>query len=360
VPEVRLSQLSKAYPPDVTAVCDLELTIADGELMVLVGPSGCGKSTTLRLIAGLERPTAGTIHFDQQDVTCLPAARRRVGMVFQGDNHFPQLNVRENLAVGLRLRRRPASVVQQRLTETTRSLNLEPLLDRWPHELSGGEGQRVALGRLLAGQMPLGLLDEPLSHVDPAQRNGLRDAVRTLHQQIQSTLIYVTHDQQEAMSLGQRIAVMHQGRILQVDTPQQIYRTPANTFVASFIGTPAMNLIAARVTHGRLIVEDRPIAENVGVPDGPLVVGIRPERLQTGLGAAAVQFQGTIQAVEFWGADQVLYLRHNDLRLAVRRAARGEDKVGELLKLGCQRQDVYLFAADASGQAWGTLTADSR
>jgi ABC-type sugar transport system ATPase subunit len=353
-----LSQLTKAYPPNISAVHQLELSIADGELLVLVGPSGCGKSTTLRLIAGLESPTRGAIHFDGRDVTSHPAARRRVGMVFQGENLFPHLNVRDNLAVGLRLRGTSAAVIRERLSATVDTLKLESLLDRWPQDLSGGEAQQVALGRVMAGQMPLVLLDEPLAHVDPAQRDELRDAIRTLHQQIHTTLIHVTHDQQEAMSLGRRIAVMCQGQIVQLGTPREIYETPANTFVASFIGTPPMNLLPAQVINGHLLLGDRPVDTPLAIPDGGLVVGIRPERLSVGQ-RARISWRGTVSAIEFWGAEQVVQLAHDRFRFTARLPAHDAIQVGDRLELGCQPDDVYLFAEDAAGEFRGTLAAPS-
>lgn len=358
MPEVRLSQLTKRYPPDITAVDGLDLTVRTGELLVLVGPSGCGKSTTLRLIAGLERPTEGTIEFDGADVTSLAAGRRNVGMVFQGDNHFPHLSVRDNLLLGLRMRRTPSDVAAQRLEETADALNLRPLLSRWPHELSGGEAQRVALGRVLATRMPLVLLDEPLSNVDPAQRGELRDAIRTLHREGGATLVFVTHDQHEALSLGQRVAVMRGGRLLQVGTPAEIYERPANAFVAGFIGSPPMNLLPAHISDGRLIVADQPLLlAPTNLADGPLTIGVRPERLVISQDAP-VTLSATLTTVEFSGAGQVLYLAAGTVRLAVREPTCGGRQPGTELQLGCRREDIYLFAADERAEALGTLSSE--
>jgi ABC-type sugar transport system ATPase subunit len=327
----------------------LNLTVKQGERLVLVGPSGCGKSTTLRLVAGLERPDRGQVQFDQQDVTAVPPARRHVGLLFQGENLFPHLNVHDNLAIGLRMRRQPESLVRERVATTTQLLDLHGLLLRWPHDLSGGERQRVALGRMLANQTPLCLLDEPLSNIDPAQRNDLRQAIRKMHRQTQATMIYVTHDQVEAMTLGERIAVMCAGRLIQVDTPDQTYRSPANTFVARFIGSSPMNLFSGYVADRRLGGLNRQIDISVDLADGPVMIGIRPERLSD-TQPGSIRVAGTIEAVEYLGAEQTVRLVHGDQTIAARLDSAREYREGQHIELRCEAADVLLFADDTAGQ----------
>jgi len=239
---IELAHVTKAYEADRAAVSDLNLSVADGELLVLVGPSGCGKSTVLRLVAGLELPTSGRVIIGGEDVTTAPPQARDVAMVFQSYALYPHMTVRQNLGFGLRMRGVPASDIAVAVDRTAGMLGIGELLDRRPAQLSGGQRQRVALGRALARRARAYLLDEPLSNLDPLLRVDTRSELALLHRQLGSTMVYVTHDQEEAMTLGSRIAVMRDGMVEQVGQPLDVYRHPANRFVASFIGTPRVNL----------------------------------------------------------------------------------------------------------------------
>jgi multiple sugar transport system ATP-binding protein len=241
---IRLEHVCKTFQ-DVVAVDDVSLEIADGEFLVLVGPSGCGKSTLLRMIAGLEEITAGTVSIGDRDVTDLAPRARDVAMVFQTYALYPHMTVRQNMGYGLKARRTPKAEIARRVDDVAELLGLEQLLHRRPAQLSGGQRQRVAMGRAIVRQPQAFLLDEPLSNLDAKLRVGMRASLAQLHQRLGVTTVYVTHDQTEAMTLGQRVAVMRDGRILQVDRPQQLYERPHNLFIAAFIGSPAMNLVDA-------------------------------------------------------------------------------------------------------------------
>jgi ABC-type sugar transport system ATPase subunit len=266
VAAITLDRLRKTYPNGHAAVRDVDLPIGDGELLVLLGPSGCGKSTLLRLIAGLETPTEGRILLDTTDVTALPPQARDLAMVFQSYALYPHMSVRQNLAYGLRVRGIDAADSGRRVETVAEALGLAGLLDRRPAQLSGGQRQRVALGRALVREPKAFLLDEPLSNLDPALRVQARTELLRLQQRLAATMVYVTHDQEEAMTLGHRVAVMRDGRIEQAGPPLELYHAPANTFVAGFIGTPAMNLLPG------------PVAE-LGIP-ADRTGGIRPHDLQ--------------------------------------------------------------------------------
>jgi multiple sugar transport system ATP-binding protein len=240
--QIELQHLTKVYAGDVTAVDDVSLDIGDGEFMVLVGPSGCGKSTLLRMIAGLEDVTEGQISIGGADVTELAPRRRDIAMVFQSYALYPHMSVRKNIGYGLKVRRTPKDEARRRVDEVAELLGLEDLLERKPAQLSGGQRQRVAMGRAIVREPKAFLMDEPLSNLDAKLRVGMRTSLAQLHARLGVTTIYVTHDQTEAMTLGQRVAVMRDGHVLQVDTPQTLYSRPADLFVAGFIGTPSMNL----------------------------------------------------------------------------------------------------------------------
>jgi ABC-type sugar transport system ATPase subunit len=289
---VRLSAVAKTYPNGYQAIRHLDLSIDDGEFLVLVGPSGCGKSTLLRLIAGLESPTSGRIFIGGKDVTQLSPQARDLAMVFQSYALYPHMSVRENLAYGLTVRQTPRTVIDRRVAEVASALELESLLDRRPAQLSGGQRQRVALGRAIARHPQAFLLDEPLSNLDPALRAQARAELRRLHHSLGVTIVHVTHDQEEAMTLGGRVAVMRDGIIEQVAPALDLYARPANTFVARFIGAPAMNLIPAMV---------------VGIEAPPdTVAGIRPQDVELG---TTGPLHGVVELVEPRGHDHVLHVR---------------------------------------------------
>src|SRR5262249_9450467 len=239
---ISLQGVSKRFAGGVAALTGLDLAIAHGELLVLVGPSGSGKSTVLRLIAGLDDPTSGRVLIDGKDVTAVPPQQRDLAMVFQSYALYPHKTVRENLAFGLQMRHVEAARIDERVHDVAKVLGIERLLDRRPSALSGGQRQRVALGRAIVRNPKAFLLDEPLSNLDPVLRIETRAELALLHRRLESTMVYVTHDQEEAMTLGSRIAVMHEGALEQVAAPMDLYDRPANTFVASFIGSPAMNI----------------------------------------------------------------------------------------------------------------------
>jgi multiple sugar transport system ATP-binding protein len=281
---IELETVVKTFPNGVRAVDGVDLAIDDGEFMVLVGPSGCGKTTLLRCIAGLEEVSEGAIFIGDRDVTDVPPKRRDIAMVFQNYALYPHMSVRRNLAYGLKVRGTPRREIAQRIAETARLLGLEELMDRRPLALSGGQRQRVAMGRAIARRPQVYLMDEPLSNLDAKLRVRVRADLARLHDQLGVTTVYVTHDQVEAMTLGQRAAVMRDGKIQQVDTPQGLYWSPANLFVAAFIGSPSMNLVEARVGDGALHFAgfSLPLAE-LGPEAAKLpervIVGVRPEHL---------------------------------------------------------------------------------
>jgi multiple sugar transport system ATP-binding protein len=309
VAEIVLEQVRKEFGGGVVAVDDVSLEIADGEFMVLVGPSGCGKSTLLRLIAGLEEATAGTVRIGERDVTDLAPRLRDVAMVFQSYALYPHMTVRENLGYGLKVRRTSKAELRQRVERVARMLRLEELLDRRPAALSGGQRQRVAMGRAIVREPKAFLMDEPLSNLDAKLRVSMRAQLGSLHARLGATTVYVTHDQVEAMTLGQRVAVMRDGRIQQVDTPQALYARPANLFVASFIGSPAMNLVEARydgiaVEFGGFRI---PLAEahRPAARPGTVALGIRPESFEDAVLADPnlPQLDADVAVVEELGSD---------------------------------------------------------
>jgi multiple sugar transport system ATP-binding protein len=304
-----LEQVSKVFSGDVAAVDDVSLEIAPGEFLVLVGPSGCGKSTLLRMIAGLEDVTNGTITIEGRDVTELPPRSRDIAMVFQTYALYPHMTVRENLGYGLRVRKTSKKDIAGRVEDVAGMLGLQDLLDRKPAALSGGQRQRVAMGRAIVREPKAFLMDEPLSNLDAKLRVSMRAQLSSLHQRLGTTTIYVTHDQVEAMTLGQRVAVMRDGKILQVDTPQLLYANPLNLFVAAFIGSPAMNLVEAAISDGAvefagfripLAPQNRPAASSARV-----VVGIRPEAFEDAAlaDASLPQLEVPVDVVEDLGPD---------------------------------------------------------
>jgi len=283
VAAIALTNLSKRYAGEVVAVDDVSLEIADGEFLVLVGPSGCGKSTLLRLVAGLEEATAGSIAIGGRNVTALTPRHRDIAMVFQTYALYPHMSVRQNLGYGLKVRRTPKTQVQRRVSDVAELLGLTDLLDRRPAQLSGGQRQRVAMGRAIAREPQAFLMDEPLSNLDAKLRVGMRASLAQLHERLGVTTVYVTHDQIEAMTLGQRVAVMRDGRLLQVDTPQRLYAQPRDLFVAAFIGSPAMNLVEATIEGDAVAFGQYRVPLGRGRPRTGaqrVVLGIRPETFE--------------------------------------------------------------------------------
>jgi ABC-type sugar transport system ATPase subunit len=279
--EVLVRQLRKEFPDGTVAVEELDLEIGDGELFVLLGPSGCGKTTTLRCVAGLEHETSGNIVIGDEVVSGLRPSQRDIAMVFQFYALYPHMSVRDNLAFPLRAAKRPAAEVDERVAEAARMLRLEPFLDRRPGKLSGGEQQRVALGRAMVRHPKAFLMDEPLTNLDAELRADMRAELKHVQQRLNTTMIYVTHDQTEAMALGHRIAIMNNGRLEQLGAPMEVYDRPATLFAARFIGSPPMNLIEAEVTNGHLTAAG---GLTIAAPDGirrgdRVIAGVRPENL---------------------------------------------------------------------------------
>jgi sn-glycerol 3-phosphate transport system ATP-binding protein len=333
VAEVEFRGVTKRFGGETTAVDALDLEVADGELMVLVGPSGCGKSTALRMVAGLEQPTEGSILIGGRDVAGLSPGARDVAMVFQSYALYPHMTVRKNLAFPLRRRRMEKPEIEQRVAAVAEMLELDELLHRKPAQLSGGQRQRVAMGRALIREPLAFLLDEPLSNLDAKLRSELRAELKRLHARLEITMIYVTHDQVEAMTLGDRIAVMNRGRLLQLGTPEEVYGRPCNVFVARFVGSPAMNLLP-----GTAIGQDAAVT-----------VGIRPELLRPaaeladGLGLNVVA-----EVVEPLGSDVFVHGRTDAGDEVVARLP-GKARVapGERVALAVPAADVHRFDAES-------------
>jgi multiple sugar transport system ATP-binding protein len=307
VAEILLDNVSKVFSGGVVAVDGVSLKIDSGEFLVLVGPSGCGKSTLLRMIAGLEDATAGRISIGEREVTDLPPRARDVAMVFQSYALYPHMTVRQNLGYGLKVRKTPKREIKERVDRAAELLGLDQLLDRRPGALSGGQRQRVAMGRAIVREPKAFLMDEPLSNLDAKLRVSMRAQLSALHARLATTTIYVTHDQIEAMTLGQRVAVMRDGRIQQVDTPQELYSRPANLYVAAFIGSPAMNLVEADAADGQLRFGGYaiPLPSGAAQPSGRVVVGIRPEAFEDSAFAepSLPRIDVDVQVVEELGAD---------------------------------------------------------
>jgi len=322
----RFVEVSRTFG-DVPALVDLDLTVAPGELLALVGPSGSGKSTALRLLAGLDDPTSGRIELAGRDVTGQLGHRRDVAMVFQDYALYPHMTARANLAFGLRVRRQPRELVRERIDRVAGQLGLVDVLDRYPDQLSGGQQQRVALGRAMVREPAVYLLDEPLSALDAQLRIAARAEIVELHRRIGATTVYVTHDQAEAMTVGDRIAVLAGGRLQQVGPPQEVYDVPANVTVAAFLGSPAMNLVPG----GGLL----------GGPPGE-TLGVRPEDVRLD---AAGRIEGVVRVVEALGSEAVLAVDAGATRLAVRTGPRPGCRVGEQVRLSVDPARLHRFAA---------------
>ena len=352
---VRLDNLCKNFGA-VRAVDGVSLEIPDGELMVLVGPSGCGKSTLLRLVAGLEEATSGGIFLDDREVSRVKPQDRDVAMVFQNYALFPHLNVEQNMAFSLKFRKVAKPEIRLRVAEAAEVLGLAGLLCRKPAELSGGQRQRVALGRAMVCKPKVFLLDEPLSNLDARMRAGMRAEIAELHRRLGTTMIFVTHDQTEAMTLGQRLCVLDLGQVMQTGSPMDLYRRPAHRFVGDFIGTPGMNFVRGRLEDrdgglafvgsgdGLALGLGGDLAKHAG---GEVEMGIRPENIS--LAAGAGDAMGTVQGCETLGHESLLRVRCGDHELVVRVPGAG---AGGLAKVGL-RFDLNAAAwfDAATGQA---------
>ena len=371
---VALAGVRKVYDNGFVAVENATFDIHDGELMVLVGPSGCGKSTLLRMIAGLETVTSGTITIGDRVVNDVPPKQRDVAMVFQRSDHtphnpihvppkqrdiamvfqnyalYPHMSVYDNMAFGLKLRHLSKEEIDQRVRRSASMLGLETVLARKPRQLSGGQRQRVALGRALVREPAAFLLDEPLSNLDAKLRLQTRAEIARLHQRLTATMIYVTHDQIEAMTLGQRIVVLDAGRIQQIDTPLNLYRHPANRFVAGFIGSPPMNFIEGRVDDGRFVANDGSIALPVRqiAKRGPVVRGIRPEHIMIGRNGTSATF--TLDLIEPVGNEVFVYATAGGNQIVARVPPQDMPQIGRPIDLTFDAKSLHFFEPESGAR----------
>ena len=357
---ISLKGIYKIYPGDVTAVSDFNLEIEDKEFIILVGPSGCGKSTTLRMIAGLEEISKGELYIGDRLVNDVPPKDRDIAMVFQNYALYPHMTVYKNMAFGLELRKTPKDEIDKRVREAARVLDIEHLLDRKPKALSGGQRQRVALGRAMVRNPAVFLLDEPLSNLDAKLRTSMRTEIIKLHQKLGTTFIYVTHDQTEAMTMGDRIVVMKDGLIQQVDTPQNLYDYPCNMFVGGFIGSPQMNFLDAVITEkgGSLVAKVGehelavPAAKAKALKDGgyvgkTVVLGIRPEDIHDSQmfieASPSAPMTSVVKVYELLGAEVFLYFDVNGTQVTARVDPRTTAKTGDPIKFAFDMEKSHFF-----------------
>lgn len=358
-----LKNITKAYPNGFVAVKDFNLEIADQEFIIFVGPSGCGKSTTLRMVAGLEDITSGELYIDGKLMNDVEPKDRDIAMVFQNYALYPHMSVYDNMAFGLKLRKTPKEEIDKLVQEAARILDLSHLLDRKPKALSGGQRQRVAMGRAIVRNPKVFLMDEPLSNLDAKLRGQMRIEISKLHQRLNATIIYVTHDQTEAMTLGTRIVVMKDGIVQQVGSPQDLYDKPQNKFVAGFIGTPQMNLLDAVVgkdgsditlTFDGFVIalpeEKARLLEAGGYVGKTVILGIRPEDLHDDAAYLEASpksvFEATIRVYELLGAEAYLYFDINDTNCTARVNPRTTARPGDTIKLAMDLNKVHVFDKD--------------
>lgn len=355
-----LKNIYKVYPGNVTAVSDFNLEIEDKEFVIFVGPSGCGKSTTLRMIAGLEEISSGELYIDNILVNDMAPKDRDIAMVFQNYALYPHMTVYDNMAFGLKLRKVSKDEIDKKVKEAAKILDIEHLLNRKPKALSGGQRQRVALGRAIVREPKVFLMDEPLSNLDAKLRVQMRTEISKLHKKLQTTFIYVTHDQTEAMTMGTRIVVMKDGLIQQVDSPQEIYRNPANMFVAGFIGSPQMNFIHGKLEEkdGRvyfLVGEDRillpedkgEIAKEKGYLGKDVVLGIRPENIsdkEEDINKFKDSLlEADVEVTELMGAETYIYLSKGEVNLTARVNGTAASKTGDKITVAIKPHRIHLF-----------------
>jgi len=353
---VTFDHVTKTYAGGTHAVDDLQLEIEDGEFLVLVGPSGCGKSTALRMVAGLEKISGGRVLIGERVVNNVAPMSRDVAMVFQSYALYPHMTVYDNLAFGLRNKKVPKNEIDRRVQEGAKILDLDTLLQRKPKQLSGGQRQRVALGRAIVREPAVWLMDEPLSNLDAALRVATRAEILKLHQRVGTTTLYVTHDQVEAMTMGDRIVVMKLGRLQQAGTPEELYTRPQNLFVAGFIGSPAMNLVPVEpvTTDGKAILRnggfsvelpERFLAVAAAQGRRQMVVGLRPEHFTVANGSAGrvATVSAVVEVVEYLGDEQLVHLRAGEIPLVAKLAVEPRLASGESVALAVALDKLYLF-----------------
>lgn len=336
--KVVLKNVTKIY--DKKKVIDnVDLTIEDKEFVVLVGASGCGKSTILRMIAGLEEITSGEIYIGDKKVNDIPPKDRDIAFVFQSYALYPHMTVRENIAFGLKMRKVDKATIEKKVQEAAEILDLTEYLDRKPKQLSGGQRQRVALGRAIVRNPKVFLMDEPLSNLDAKLRVQMRSEIKKLHEKLQTTFIYVTHDQTEALTMGDRIVVLDKGVIQQFDRPKVIYDNPANTFVAGFIGSPQMNFINADVNGGSIEFDGCTFTSPKDLGGRQKVIlGIRPEKM---ICEGVVKFSKAVEMVELLGSEKIIYFNVGDQKCSAKLPA--ENNIGKTIELSINPADIYLF-----------------
>lgn len=351
--EVRLENLTKTFGK-VVAVDQVNLTVKDGEFLVLLGPSGCGKTTTLRCIAGLETPDQGKIYFDQDEVTYLPPKDREVSMVFQSYAVWPHMSVYDNIAFPLKIKNYSKDEIDERVKWAAKLLRIEELIERYPHQLSGGQRQRVAVARAIVVEPKVLLMDEPLSNLDALLRVFMRSELKKLQRKVKVTTIYVTHDQVEAMTMADTIAVMNNGKLMQIGAPSQIYNKPENLFVAGFIGSPRMNFIEATVKEDQLDAgefqikitqEQKKILEKM--QSKTIIIGIRPEHLYVPERAPKTQnlqeINGTVDFYEQLGADTIIHVKIGEKIILVKVPGTYETQFGSPIKILLNPHQIHLF-----------------
>ena len=358
-----LKHINKTYPNGFEAVKDFNLEIEDKEFIIFVGPSGCGKSTTLRMVAGLEEITSGELKIGDKVVNDVEPKDRDIAMVFQNYALYPHMTVYDNMAFGLKLRKVPKPEIDKMVREAAKILDLTPLLDRKPKALSGGQRQRVAMGRAIVRNPKVFLMDEPLSNLDAKLRVQMRIEIQKIHQRLETTIIYVTHDQTEAMTLGTRIVVLKDGIIQQVDTPQNLYDKPCNVFVAGFMGSPQMNLINAKVVQsgedvvlmfgGNTVKLPEGKAQKLieaGYVDTTVIMGIRPEDLNDSEVIINANpdcvIEATIRVYELLGAEVYLYFDIDEVNCTARVNPRTTARPGDTIKLGIDMTKLHIFDKD--------------
>jgi ABC-type sugar transport system ATPase subunit len=339
VARIGIEGLKKAHG-ETEVLRGISIDIADGELLVLVGPSGCGKSTLARCIAGLDEPTSGRILLDGVDVTRAEPRDRDLAMVFQSYALYPHLSVRENLAFGLRMRKTPAEAIAARVKAAAEMLGIEPLLDRLPRQLSGGQRQRVAMGRAVVRHPKAFLFDEPLSNLDAALRGQVRLEIARLRDRLKATMVYVTHDQVEAMTLADRIAILDRGVVQQLGPPRELYRRPANLFVARFLGTPEMSTGPAAAALAARLVK--------ALPSSAATIGVRAEDLQVDAPTEPSAAEGQVEAVEELGWESLVHLRCSELSLCARVPSDRAPARGSGVRVSIAAGGLHVFGADGA------------
>ncbi|MFV0245071.1 MAG: ABC transporter ATP-binding protein [Qingshengfaniella sp.] len=358
---ITLDTISRDYGQGIFGVRDVSLRIEDGEFMVLLGPSGCGKSTALRMIAGLEQVTSGTIHIGARDVTHMAPRDRNVAVVFQHYALYPHMSVRDNMRFGMKMRGTPIDEQDRRIAEASDILGLTPYLGRRPGALSGGQRQRVALGRAMVREPDVFLMDEPLSNLDTKLRGEMRQELVKLHRRLGKTMVFVTHDHVEAMTMGNRICIMKDGRIVQTGPPLEVYANPVNTFVAQFLAAPAMNLIPARLTpaEGGMTIAAGPVvgalpptqARLYRAVTGAATLGLRPEDILTAPGPGTLPFTGIVGLCEALGAENLIGIETATGLLSARTNRRVLPALGAQITLHADMGQMHLFDAE-TGKAY--------